>query len=71
MPPNDTAEQLPEVHQPKHPMHALTTYKGTTGPAPRTLTGEGPHPNRHRCRPVGVAHSQTLRSIVPSARRLR
>jgi len=27
MPPNDTAEQLPEVHQPKHPMHALTTYE--------------------------------------------
>ncbi|MGH3172440.1 MAG: hypothetical protein ACRDPF_01040 [Streptosporangiaceae bacterium] len=23
----DTAEQLPEVGQPKHPMHALTTFE--------------------------------------------
>jgi hypothetical protein len=27
MPTADTAEQLPEVRQPKHPMHALTTYE--------------------------------------------
>jgi hypothetical protein len=27
MPHTDTAEQLPEVGQPKHPMHALTTYE--------------------------------------------
>ena len=27
MPTTDTAEQLPEVHQPQHPMHALTTYE--------------------------------------------
>jgi hypothetical protein len=27
MPTTDAAEQLPEVHQPKHPMYALTTYE--------------------------------------------
>jgi hypothetical protein len=27
MPTTDTAEQLPEVNQPKHPMYALTTYE--------------------------------------------
>jgi hypothetical protein len=27
MPTTETAEQLPDVHQPKHPMHALTTYE--------------------------------------------
>jgi hypothetical protein len=27
MPTADAAEQLPEVHQPKHPMYALTTYE--------------------------------------------
>jgi hypothetical protein len=27
MPTTETAGQLPDVHQPKHPMHALTTYE--------------------------------------------
>jgi hypothetical protein len=27
MPATDTSEQPPEVHQPEHPMHALTTYE--------------------------------------------
>jgi len=27
MPTTDTAEQLPEVDQPKHQLHALTTYE--------------------------------------------
>lgn len=27
MPTTDAAGQLPEVHQPKHPMYALTTYE--------------------------------------------
>jgi len=27
MPTTETAEQLPEVSQPKHPMYALTTYE--------------------------------------------
>jgi len=27
MPTTDAAEQLPEVHEPKHPMYALTTFE--------------------------------------------